>query len=76
MNLMEKMISFLLPNANPSIVYRIKKEILHDISEEEENKLQELILSEKIIQLIVACQKENGWLGNGYHGSNSMQRKK
>ncbi len=70
MNLMEKMISFLLPNANPSIVYRIKKEILHDISEEEENKLQELILSEKIIQLIVACQKENGWLGNGYHGSN------
>lgn len=70
MKTMQKMISFLLQNANPSIVYRIKKEILHNISEEEENKLQNLILSEKIIQLIIACQKENGWLGNGYHGSN------
>lgn len=70
MNTMQKMISFLLENANPSIVYRIKKEILLNISEEEENKLQKHILSEKIIQLIIACQKENGWLGNGYHGSN------
>lgn len=66
----DKMISFLLKNANSSIVYRIKSEILQDISEEEENKLQELILSEKIVQEIINCQKDNGWLGNGYHGSN------
>lgn len=66
----EKMIGFLLANANPSIKLRVKKEILQDISEEEKNKLQELILSEKIVQSIVDCQKDNGWLGNGYHGSN------
>jgi len=70
MNNMQKMISFLLENANPSIVYRIKKEITHDLGEEEENRLQKLILSEDIIQSIIACQKENGWLGNGFHGSN------
>lgn len=66
----QRMINFLLENANPSIVYRIKKEILQNISEVEEKKLQELILSENIVQSIVACQKENGWLGNGFHGSN------
>lgn len=70
MKVMQKMISFLLENANPSIIYRVKKEILHEISREEEDRLQELILSEKIIRSIIACQKENGWLGNGYHGSN------
>ena len=64
------MISYLLEHANPSILYPIKKEIFHNINEEEEKKLQDSILSEKIIQSIIACQKENGWLGNGYHGSN------
>lgn len=70
MKAMDRMISFLLEHANPSIVYRIKKEILQEIRGEEEEKLQEQIMSEKIIRSIVACQKENGWLGNGYHGSN------
>ena len=67
---MERIISFLQENANPSIVYRVKKEILQDISAEEENNLQEQIMSEKIVQSIVDCQKENGWLGNGFHGPN------
>ena len=66
----ERMISFLLKNANPSIVYRVKKEILGDLSDAEGKQLQERIMSEKIIKKIVACQKPNGWLGNGYHGSN------
>ncbi|MGN0402768.1 MAG: hypothetical protein ACI4HQ_11010 [Acetatifactor sp.] len=65
----EKMIEFLLKNANPSIIYRVKKEILININVEEENRLQEMIMSEKIVGMIVDCQKENGWLGNGYHGS-------
>lgn len=68
--MIEKMIEFLLKNANPSIIYRVKKEILKNISEEEESRLQEMIMSEKIVGMIVDCQKENGWLGNGYHGSN------
>jgi len=70
-NMKEKMIKFLLENAGSSIKYRIKKEILNDISAEEENELQEKIMSEPLSQLIVRCQKENGWLGNGFHGGNS-----
>jgi len=66
----ERMIKFLLENANPSIKYRIKKDILNDITDEEEKDLQEKIMAEPLSQLIVRCQKENGWLGNGFHGSN------
>lgn len=64
------MIDFLLENANPSIKYRVKKETLHNITMDEEKELQEQIMSEPNIQLIVRCQKENGWLGNGFHGAN------
>jgi len=67
----EKMIEFLLENANPSIKYRVKKEVLCDeVSTKEKNKWQTQIMDEPIIQLIVGCQKENGWLGNGFHGPN------
>lgn len=67
----ERMISYLLSNANPSIVLRVRDEIMHDISDDEKARLRERIRGEKIIQKIAACQKETGWLGNGFHGSNS-----
>ena len=66
-----KMIDYLLVNANPSIQYRVKTEVLNqELSFEEKNQLQEKALKEPIIQSIIACQKENGWLGNGFHGPN------
>ena len=67
-DVLEKMTGFLLGNANPSIVFHVKNEILKNITEEEKQVLQERVMGEKIIQGIVACQKENGWLGNGFHG--------
>ncbi len=67
----EKMIDFLLSNANPSIRYRVRSEVLNEeVPLEEKQQLQEQILAEPVIQLIIACQKENGWLGNGFHGPN------
>lgn len=48
----------------------MKKEILGNISNGEETVLQEEIMTEPISVLIAGCQKENGWLGNGFHGSN------
>lgn len=66
----QKSIDFLLENANPSIRLRVKKEILGSITAEEETELQTEIMSEPIYQLIANCQKENGWLGNGFHGPN------
>lgn len=66
----QKMIDFLLNNAGPSIVLRIKKEILNDITPKEEQALQEQILNEKIIKMITQKQQANGWIGLGFHGSN------
>lgn len=66
----QKMIDFLLNNAGPSIVLRVKKEILNNITEKEEKELQEQILQEKIIKLITEKQQENGWIGLGFHGRN------
>ncbi|MBQ8332348.1 MAG: hypothetical protein IJX93_01070 [Clostridia bacterium] len=66
-----KMIRFLLEHANPSIRYRVRTEILGEtVPEDEAHAMQAEILAEPIVQLICACQKENGWLGNGFHGPN------
>lgn len=66
-----KITDFLLANANPSIRYRVLSEVLHeDPTTEEKDRLQAEILEEPIIKSIIACQKENGWLGNGFHGPN------
>ena len=66
----EKTINFLLKNANPSIRLRVKKEILGSITPEEEAELTARIKEEPKYRLIADCQKETGWLGNGFHGSN------
>lgn len=66
----QKMIDFLLENANPSIKLRVKKEILKNITEQERRQLQEQILDEKIIRFIEEKQLANGWIGMGFHGSN------
>ena len=48
-----KSIDFLLDKANPSIRLRVKKEILKNISADEEEKLQADILNEKIIRFMM-----------------------
>ena len=63
-------IAFLLENANPSSRLRVKKEVLGRITAEEEADLIAQIKEEPIYKLIASCQKENGWLGNGFHGPN------
>ncbi len=66
----QEMIDFLMTHANPSIRLRVKKEILQNITIQEEKALQEQILEEKIIRFIGEKQQENGWIGLGFHGSN------
>lgn len=65
----QKMIDFLLENANPSIKLRVKKEILKTVTKQEETQLQEQIQEEKIIRFLKEKQLENGWIGLGFHGS-------
>ena len=65
----EKMIKFLLENANPSIKRRVKSEILNDLTLQEASGYQEQILQESNIKRCLACQLENGWFGHGFHGT-------
>jgi hypothetical protein len=65
----DKIIEYLLDNADPSIVLRVKKEILHSCSESEEESLMEKITEQKIVQTILKSQKADGWIGNNFHGS-------
>ena len=65
----EKIINYLLENANPSIVLRVKKEVLNNITESEETQLVGLILAEKNVKIATESQKSNGWIGEHFHGS-------
>ncbi|MCI8750120.1 MAG: hypothetical protein HFH66_01910, partial [Lachnospiraceae bacterium] len=69
-SLLDRISAFLVQHVNPSVVYHVKNDILKNITDDEKRDLQDRILQEKIIQSIITCQKENGWLGNGFHGSN------
>ena len=66
----QRLIDFLLTYANPSIKLRVKQEVLSCITPKEEAELQSQIRKEPIYQLIANAQKENGWIGNGFHGPN------
>ena len=67
-----KIIEYLLENANPSIVLRVKKEVLNNLSRNEEEVLLEKILRDKHVRVAVEAQKENGWIGDSFHGSKNM----
>jgi hypothetical protein len=65
----DKIIKFLLDNANPSIKRRVKSEILHNLTPDEAAQYQEQIMREPGIQEIISSQNENGWVGQWCHGS-------
>ena len=65
---MQKMIGFLLENANPSIKRRVKSEVLHNLTADEAAHYQQQIVQEALMRQVAACQQENGWLGTTLHG--------
>ena len=67
--LKQRMSEFLLANANPSIKRRVKSEIMHCLTPQEEAEYQEQILCEPIVKKCFASQLENGWFGHGFHGT-------
>jgi len=64
----EKIINYLLTHADPSIVLRIKREILQNLSEKEETELLDQIILQKNVQSVLQAQKADGWIGNYFHG--------
>lgn len=67
----EKIIDYLLNSANSSIILRVKKEILGNITEKEEKELLDKILLEKNVQTIIQSQNSDGWFGNHFHGQSA-----
>ena len=66
MNL-SKSVDFLLEEAGPVIQYRLRKEILHTLSVDEEEKLLEQIFRTPHMMLLQGYRKPNGYIGRGIH---------
>ncbi len=67
----EKIIKYLFDNADSSIILRVKKEILDNLSNKEEDELINKILRQKNVQAVIKSQKSDGWFGNAFHGQSS-----
>lgn len=65
----QRMVDFLLENAGASIRYRVKRDILKDISPQEEEDFRTQCLEEPIVRFIRQSQLDNGWIGLGFHGA-------
>ena len=66
---LNKTIDFVLHNAPPNILYRVKKEILHErIDSNEMASLQAQILSLPKVKKAFSCQRETGFFGSVLHG--------
>lgn len=66
MNL-SKSIDFLLENAGAVIQYRLRREILRDITETEEENLLEQIYRTPNFEMVKSYVKPNGYIGSGAH---------
>ena len=63
-----KSIGFLLENAGPVIQYRLRKEILNNITPAEEENILEQIYQTPYFKLVKSYAKPNGFIGVGMHG--------
>lgn len=70
----DEKIEFLLKNAGPSIKYRTRRDILGKGHDAEMKRLQEEILSEKLVTKVLSLQGESGGFGDRLHTAPSNNR--
>jgi len=75
MNL-QKSIDFLLENAGCVIQYRLRKEILGNITEKEEEDLLRQIYQTPYFKMVESYAKPSGFIGNWAHGYSNWRGKK
>lgn len=63
----QKSIDFLMENAGPVIQYRLRREILKDLSGGEEEKLLGQIYELPLFKLLATYVKPDGYIGSGMH---------
>ncbi|MDR0442733.1 MAG: hypothetical protein LBH44_04920 [Treponema sp.] len=71
-NIKQRIIDYLLENADPSIALRVKKEIIGKLTKKEEEILLDRIITQKNVQTVVQSQKPDGWIGNHFHGQSGI----
>ena len=62
-----KSMDFLLESAGPVIQYRLRKEVLKEITKAEEENLLEQIYQTPHFKLLQSYIKPNGYIGSGFH---------
>ncbi|MDR1330144.1 MAG: hypothetical protein LBK23_11145, partial [Oscillospiraceae bacterium] len=65
--MLEKSIDFLLENAGPVIQYRLRREILRDLTQNDEENLLEQIYQTPHFKLVESYVKPSGYIGSGAH---------
>lgn len=63
----QKSIDFLLENSRDVIQYRLHKEILHDLTQAQEETLLEKVMQTPDYQLLLTHVHPNGYIGTGMH---------
>jgi len=72
---LSKSIDFLLENAGPVIRYRLRKEILKNLTQKEEENLLEQIFQTPNFKLVQSYVKPNGYIGSGMHSWSNWRGK-
>jgi len=70
---LSKSIDFLLENAGCVIQYRLRKEVLKNITQAEEESLLEQIYQTPYFKLVESYAKPNGYIGVGMHGGDNWR---
>ena len=71
----QKSIDFLLENGRDVIQYRLHKDILHDLTEAEEEMFLEKVMQTPEYQLLLTHVKPNGYIGTGIRDNVSTSKK-
>lgn len=74
--MLSKSIDFLLEYAGPVIKYRLKKEILKEITKTEEESLLEQIYQMPYFKLLQTYVKPDGYIGSGMHSWDNWKGQK
>lgn len=70
---MKQIEEYLLENACPSIKYRVKKEVLNEISLFEEEEFQNQILEDKVVREFLNKQNTFGWIDEDFHSEKGIE---
>ncbi|MCL2057685.1 MAG: hypothetical protein FWH01_01315 [Oscillospiraceae bacterium] len=73
---LSKSIDFLLENAGAVIQYRLRKEILHNVSAQDEESLLARIYQTPHFKLVQGYAKPSGYIGSGMHSWDNWRGKR